>query len=240
MIGPMIHRLLRRDDLALLVNVIAERSPDSRNDAKESLESGAVDALLDHPAALDAVRGRGGVPAPLPLPLLWYVPIRAALRSRGKHDIAVADYTASVPIAFLRTANLRAVSRGEAGIAMWWDSIERLPHGTVAQAERAALCGALALWWAGCFPDWVQRKGRGPGTLRAYTDFARAALQFSAHFISRQLPEISRVYRRTASEIEIVRDALAEVGSSYLGSEAHTSQGRIRRFLSQISRDFAD
>ena len=80
MILPTVHRSLQRGDLARLVAEIARGAPDAAGPAVEALETGDVDALLDQSAALDAVRGFGGAPAPLPLTLLWYVPVRAALR----------------------------------------------------------------------------------------------------------------------------------------------------------------
>src|SRR6266481_1361302 len=82
MIRPMIHRQLTRGDLACLVDEIARMDVSEGREADEALQAGAVDTVLDSPAALEAVLGRGGAPAPLPLTLLWYIPIRAQLRTR--------------------------------------------------------------------------------------------------------------------------------------------------------------
>src|SRR5205823_5311933 len=68
--------------------------------AAEAVEAGAVDAVLDSPAALEAVRGQGGAPAAVPLSILWYVPVRAALRARGVSDVELADYAATLPVVF--------------------------------------------------------------------------------------------------------------------------------------------
>src|SRR5438093_891688 len=83
MIRPIIHRQLTRGDLACLVDEIARMDVSEGREADEALQAGAVDTVLDSPAALEAVLGRGGAPAPLPLTLLWYIPIRAPLRSRA-------------------------------------------------------------------------------------------------------------------------------------------------------------
>src|SRR5207244_11688625 len=83
MIRPIIHRQLTRGDLACLVEEIARMDVTEGREADQALQAGAVDTVLDSPAALDAELGRGGAPAPLPLTCLSYVPIRAQLRHRG-------------------------------------------------------------------------------------------------------------------------------------------------------------
>src|SRR6266851_3753619 len=149
MITPIIHRGLTREDLARLVAEIGRVDQAEAHAAEESLQAGEVDAVLDSPAALEAVHGRGGAPAAVPLTLLWYVPVRAALRARGVTDVELADYVATVPVVFATWRAVRAVARGETGISVWWRYVASLPDGTVAQAEGAADVAALALWWAG-------------------------------------------------------------------------------------------
>src|SRR6266566_2021983 len=112
MIRPIIHRQLTRGDLACLVDEIARMDVSEGRDADQALQAGAVDTVLDSPAALEAVLGRGGAPAPLPLTLLWYIPIRAQLRNRGVTDILLADYAATLPVVFARRGRtLRARGR---------------------------------------------------------------------------------------------------------------------------------
>src|SRR5439155_1175637 len=94
-------------------------------------------------------RGRGGAPAAVPLTLLWYVPVRAALRARGVADVELADYAATLPVVFATWRAVRTVARGETGLDVWSRYVASLPDGTVAQAEGAADVAALALWWAG-------------------------------------------------------------------------------------------
>src|SRR3954470_20291243 len=116
MIRPIIHRQLTRGDLACLVEEIARMDVSEGREADQALQAGAGDAVLDSPAALEAVLGRGGAPAPLPLTLLWYVPIRAQLRARGVTDIVLADYAATLPVVFATSQSLRAIARGEDGM----------------------------------------------------------------------------------------------------------------------------
>src|SRR5260370_794849 len=172
MITPMIHRQLTRGDLGRLVDEIARLDNAAGRSAEQALGGGDVDAVLDSPAALEAVRGRGGAPAPLPLTLLWYVPIRAELRANGVTDIELADYTATLPVVFATSRALRGVAHGDNGVAVWWRFVSSLPPSTVAQAEGAADSAPVPLWGAGCFPEWVAPRGAGHGMAHAYLPFA--------------------------------------------------------------------
>jgi hypothetical protein len=233
----MIHRWLTRSDLAALVHEIARTNPAAAVDAARDLDDGAIDALLDSPAALDAVRGRGGAPAALPLTLLWYIPVRAALRAAGENDIDLADFTATIPITFVSSRATRLAGSKEPGLHVWTAVIGALPSGTVAQAERAAYCASLALWWAGCFPERIERTG-GQGMLRAYGDFAAATLSQASRILSQLAPERSRLYAHAADRREALVGALDETRKDYLGRGAHSADERLRRFLDRIESDF--
>src|SRR5438128_2889042 len=116
MIRPIIHRQLTRGDLACLVDEIARMDVSEGRDADQALQAGAVDTVLDSPAALEAVLGRGGAPAPLPLTLLWYNPIRAQLRTHGVTDILLADYAATLPVVFATSHSRTAIALAEDGM----------------------------------------------------------------------------------------------------------------------------
>jgi hypothetical protein len=233
MITPIIHRGLTREDLARLVAEIGRVDQAEAHAAEEALQAGEVDAVLDSPAALEAVHGRGGAPAAVPLTLLWYVPVRAALRARGVSDVELADYVATVPVVFATWRAVRAVARGETGISLWWRYVASLPDGTVAQAEGAADVAALALWWAGCFPERVTRRAAGRGMLRAYVTFAAQALALAARILARQGP-VASLCARAAEEAEALHAALAEARRDYLGQDTHSAESRLKRFLSRL------
>src|SRR5207245_4024768 len=127
-------RQLTRGDLACLVDEIARMDVSEGREADEALQAGAVDTVLDSPAALEAVLGRGGAPAPLPLTLLWYIPIRAQLRTRGVSDILLADYAATLPVVFATSRRHSAIARGEDGMAEWCRLVAALPTVTVEPA----------------------------------------------------------------------------------------------------------
>jgi hypothetical protein len=234
MITPMIHSMLRREDLIRLVDEIASTDPSKAYPAAKQLEAGKVDSLLDSPVALAAVRGRGGAPAPLPLSLLWYVPIRATLRERGIPNIELADFTATLPVSFLLAKAMRRATQQDATLAGWTEEIHSLPRATVVQGERAAYCGALALWWAGVFPERVGRRGMGTNMIRAYVEFASGAFDLAAHNLQRAVPRAAAVYAAAAERTVVLRDALQDTSRDYLGPYAHSTAGRLDRYLARL------
>jgi hypothetical protein len=240
MITPMIHNMLRREDLIRLVDEIASTDPSEAYPAAKQLEAGKVDSLLDSPVALAAVRGRGGAPAPLPLALLWYVPIRATLRDRGIPNIELADFTATLPVSFLLAKAMRRATQREATLAGWTEEIHSLPSGTVVQGERAAYCGALALWWAGVFPERVSRRGMGASMVRAYVEFASGAFDLAARNLLSAVPRAAAVYAGAAERTVVLRDALRDTSRDYLGPDAHSAAGRLDRYLARLKPSSED
>jgi len=231
MIRPLIHRALSREDLHRLVAEIARLDRAEARVAEQAIQAGDVDAVLDSPAALEAVRGHGGPPAAVALTLLWYVPVRAALCARGVADVELADYAASVPVVFATRSALLSVARGEAGIAVWWRHVASLPDGTTAQAEGAADVAALALWWAGCFPEWITRRA-GAGILEAYVTFAAQALRLAARILA--VHGSGSLWARAADQAEALYEALADTRRDYLGRDAHTPEARLARYLARL------
>ena len=236
MIQPMVHQSLGRDDMARLVSAIHCGNPHAAETAARALEDGRVDLVLDAPEALDAVRGYGGAPAPLPHTLLWYIPIRAALRDSGEHDILLADFAASIPLAFLQSRATDLVHRGDQTLAAWWRAVAVSPAKSRARAERAAQCGALALWWAGCFPQHVVRGG-GPGMIRAYLTFSTTMLVQASYLVCGRLPRLAAIYQHAAHRVGLIHQALRGTAVDYLGSDAHSPAGRLSRYLTRLSDD---
>ena len=235
MIRPIIHRQLTRGDLSRLVDEIARVDVAEGREAEHALQAGAVDTVLDSPAALEAVQGRGGAPAPLPLTLLWYIPIRAQLRALGVTDIALADYAATLPVVFATSHSQSAIAQGENGVVEWWRFVAALPSGTVAQAEAAADAAALALWWAGCFPEWVERGGSGRGMVHAYVTFAGQMLALAADLLEARAPEEAALCARAAEARTALHAALAEARSDYIGDDPHSTENRLERFLKRLN-----
>lgn len=207
MIVASVRQSLTWDDLVRLVEGIGRSDATAGREAAAALDAGDVDRVLDSDGALSAVRAAPSLPPALPFSLLWYVPLRVELRARGEYDAELADYGASVCVALLRTRAARVAGRLEPGIADWTHAIDALPDDSVARGELASDCGALALWWAGVFPERLERTG--DGALRAYVTFAARALDLAAMLLRDYRPGVSALYQRAAAIAPDLREALA-------------------------------
>ena len=233
MFVPMIHHWIGRDDMACVLREIAAVNPQAAEQAAVMLQRGDVDAVLDLPVTLDVVRGLGGRPAPLPLSILWYVPVRAALRERGESNVRFADFTATIPVAFHSMRSIREAQPGESGLEGWMRSITSLPRYSLVRAKRSAQLAAMALWWVGCYPERVQHLG-GVGMLRAYVDFAAGAFADAAGTLCQRAPDAADIYRQVSARAALVSAALTEVKRDYLGAQAHDQSRRLDRFLTRL------
>jgi hypothetical protein len=232
MIAPTVHRQLRRSDVQELISAIARTDRRAAGAATVALERGDVDMVLDTPAAAEAVRGNGGAPAPVSLLLLWYVPIRAELLARHESNIRVADFTATVPLFFLRARN-RSAQFTDTYLSDWVRTVESLPRGTTGRAEAASRCAARALWWAGCFPTHLEDR-YGAGARKAFLTLAATMLREAARIIQTKAQDLSELYTQVAGEVDMLGDALRAVAVDYLGENAHTARGRLERYLARM------
>jgi hypothetical protein len=71
--------------------------------------------------------------------------------------------------------------------------------------------------------------------LRAYGDFAAAALDLASRSLSSAVPGLAQLYARASARTSVVRDALGAVRVDYLGRDAHTPEGRLERFLTRLA-----
>jgi hypothetical protein len=232
MLAPTVHRQLQRSQVLELIAAIGRTDRTAASEAAAALERGEVDRVLDTPAAVDAVRGHGGAPAPVSLALLWYVPVRAELLARQESNVRVADFTATVPLVFLRRRR-GAVPLAGAHVSEFLRAVEALPRGTTGRAEAAARYGAHALWWAGCFPAHLRdRYGRGAPS--AFLHMAATLMLEAARTISGRAPDLAELYVMVAGRVELLGEALHAVAADYLGPDAHTARGRIDRYLARL------
>lgn len=232
MIAPTVHQQLRRSDVQQLIAAIGRSDRRAAGEAAAALERGDVDTVLDAPAAAEVVRGNGGAPAPVSLPLLWYVPVRAELLARHEASIGVADFAATVPLIFLR-ARTRSTRFTDTYLTDWVRTVESLPRGTTGRAEAAARCAARALWWAGCFPTHLEDR-YGAGSRKAFLTLAASMLREAASIMATRASDLADLYLRVAGEIDLLGDTLRTVAVDYLGKDAHTAGSRLDRYLARL------
>jgi hypothetical protein len=215
-----------------LIAAIGRNDRTAAGEAAAALERGEVDMVLDTPAAVDAVRGHGGAPAPVSLALLWYVPVRAELLARHESNVRVADFTATVPLVFVRRRRGSVPAAGE-HVSEFLKAVEALPRGTTGRAEAAARCGARALWWAGCFPGHLEDR-YGRGARRAFLHMAATLMLEAARIMSGRAPDLAELYVMVAGRVDLLGEVLYAVAVDYLGPDAHTTRGRIDRYLARL------
>jgi hypothetical protein len=232
---PEIHRHLTRDDLAILTGEISRLDRSEGRKAREAVNRGDIDTVLDSDAALQAVLGRGGPPGAISLPVMWYVPIRAELKKAGEKSIALADYVAGIPVLFSSPDSAALVTKTEPMLHTWLEGVERLPSNTVAQAERAVEVAALAIWWSGCFPERVTGKvSEDSDALRAYHDLASQMFNLVGRIMSVKIPTVAAFYLGIAARTTVIGTALACVSKNFLGPAAHSPNERLNRFLGRL------
>src|SRR2546426_12506369 len=95
----------------------------------------------------------------------------------------------------------------------------------------------LALWWAGCFPEWVERGSSGNGMVRAYVTFAGRMLALAADLLESSAPEEAALCARAAEARTELHAALAEARVDYIGEDPHSSESRLNRFLRRLAQD---
>src|SRR5260370_1234723 len=131
-----------------------------------------------------------------------------------------------MPVGFATWQAVRTGARGEPGIGVWWRYVASLPDGTVAQAEGAADVAALALWWAGCFPEWVMRRAAGRGVIRSSDTFAGQALRPAARLLALPGPGASPFPRAGAGAGRVDSPRRADFG--VVNEVAGASEDRAR------------
>lgn len=237
MILPGVRTAFDRNEAAFLVWLLARGADDERARLEERLRDEGLDGILDDPRTLNAVMARRELSTAQP-GLVFYLLVRHALLEDGLTDRVIADYIASLVLAFGRAG--RAFRIGDDGqefhhlvdiVAATADSC-----GKRAFLLRAHL-GEYALWLSGLFPDHitarVQRRG-APG-LDYYEQLGAQGYRLAARYADAEQHGLDRVYRECADAFPALRIALNRVADRHL----FPARGdRIERLLRQVTDSF--
>jgi len=163
---------LTAHDLQLLVLLLSRGSAMERRRVERRLETDGPDALLDEPALLERLLAVRSLLVPSDH-LFFYVVVRAALRRSGVESRELADYLASLLIAFGQRDRAWRIDWND-------DQRHRYLVDIVQDAEQSsgdrrfkvfAHLGNYALWLAGVFPHYIAaRQVRRGGPDLAYYD----------------------------------------------------------------------
>lgn len=205
---------LSAHDLQLLVLLLSRGSAVARRRVERKLETEGPDALLDAPELLERLLAVRSLLVPSDH-LFFYVVVRHALRRSGLDDRDVADYLASLLIAFGQRDRAWRIDWND-------DQRHRYLVDIVQDAEQSsgdrrfkvlAHLGNYALWLAGVFPDYIaaRRVRRGGPDLSYYETLgSRGYGQASDHALA-DAYGLEEIFRVAAERFPEVRTALNEV-----------------------------
>lgn len=231
MIMPTIRASFGRSEALHLIELLGRNDVELRDAARERLEKGGVDSLLDDPRVLNAlltdpeVKSRPGV--------IFYVLVRQSLLELGVDDPAAADYVASLLEQFGRSHRAYRISEdGEEEYRYLVDLMLRLgsASGREAFLLRAHM-GNFALWLSGLFPDFVEARvqRRGAPPISYYERMGSTGYQMASESPEAAALGVKDVLASVARHFPGVRGALNRVSDRYLWRDAGNPVGRLLR-----------
>ena len=235
MILPTIRASFGRRDALHLVDLLARHDPDLRDAARSRLEEYGPDSLLDDPRVRNALLTDPDVQAPPSL--VFYVLVRQALLEGGIDSVAIADFVASVVVAFTRTERAYRISEEtEEEFHYLVDMIEQL---RTAEERRAFLLrahmGNYSLWLAGLFPDYLEARvrRRGAPSIDYYDRMGRTGYLLASESPQAAALGVNQVFEDVARSFTGVRTALNRLSDRYLWPGGGDPVNRLLREVTQ-------
>lgn len=231
MILGNVRASLTRDDAQLALRLIARDSRAERERSEAQLRDEGIDALLDDPRLVPALR-ESSVGMHASLPLFCYAVVRRAMCTVGERDRALADYVAAILLHFgLRDRASRVAEQDDES----YDSLAALLEDLDGPDVRRNFLvrqhlGNYALWISGVFPDYVEQRRwrRGGPDLDYYEDLGRRGFMLAAdHRLARE-HGLAPLLRDAADRFSTLRLALNAVSDSLLFPNV-TSPERLMR-----------
>jgi hypothetical protein len=213
-----VRQRLTRDDAQLALRLVSRGSANDFAAAEDALRRHGLDALLDDPRLLEALR-ESRQAAHASLPLFAYVIVRHALRDVHEHDRGISDYVASILVHFALHDNAHRISGSDDEV---YDTVAALlaevDHGDATRRflVRAHL-GNYALWLGGLFPDRVEHRHsrRGGPDLDYYDEMGQRGFALAAqHQLAKQYG-MEALFEATAERFPRIRAALNQVSDRF-------------------------
>jgi hypothetical protein len=237
MIVPNVRETFGRSEAALLIWLLSRGSEPDRDRLEGRLREEGLDAMLDDPRTFNAIMA-GREFSSASSELVFYVLVRHALLEEGIVDLQLADYIASLLLAFGRSGRAFRVAGSEQEFHHLVDIVAAADHSDDRQAFllRAHL-GEFALWLSGLFPDHiaarVQRRG-APG-IHYFEELGSAGYRMASKHRDAEHHGLDRVYGNCAEAFRSVRTSLNRIADRHL----FPARGdRIERLLRQVADEF--
>jgi hypothetical protein len=234
MIMPVIRSSFGRGEALHLVELLGRSDPELRRSAQERLEEEGLDGLLDDPRLLNALLTDDDVKSRPEI--VFYVLVRQSMLERGVDDPVVADYVASLLVAFGRSRRAYRISDdGEEEYGYLVDLMTRLreARGREAFLLRAHM-GNFALWLSGLFPDFLEARTRRKGAppISYYERMGSTGYMMASRSPEAASLGLEDALRVVARQFSGVRSALNRVSDRYLWRESGNPVGRLLREVS--------
>ena len=233
MILPTIRASFGRREALQLVELLGRHDTELRDAALARLEESGLDALLDDPRVLNALLTEPDVNAPPGL--VFYALARHALLEGGIDDARVADHVASLLVTFGRERRAYHISDTDPEEFHYLvDLVIRMGE---AEEGRAFLLrthlGNFALWLAGLFPDYLERRTRRGGPpLDYYERMGITGYRMAADSRQAESLGVGSLYRDVSTHFSGVRSALNRISDRYLWPDSGDPVGRLLREVS--------
>lgn len=237
MIIPTIRASFGRAEALQLVELLGRRDAELRVAARERLEEGGLDSLLDDPRVLNALLTEEDVRSRPEL--VFYVLVRQSMLERGVDDVVTADYVASLLVRFGQKRRAYRISEdGHTEYGYLVDLMTRLPTASAREAFMIrAHMGNFALWISGVFPDFVQARvdRRGAPPLSYYEEMGSTGYRMASESPEADALGLRPVFATVSQHFSGVRAALNRVSDRYLWRDGANPVGRLLREVSYVA-----
>jgi hypothetical protein len=238
MILPTIRASFGRRDAVHLAELLGRHDAELREAALARLDESGVDSLLDDPRVLNALLTEQDVNAPPAL--IFYALARQALLEGGIDSPEVADFVASLLMAFGRARRAYQISENDPEEFHYLvDMVSSLEW---AEERRAFLLrthiGNFSLWLTGLFPDFLEARMRRKGgpPLDYYERMGSTGYRMAADSREAGRLGVEHLYRGVSKDFSGVRAALNRVSDRYLWPGGGDPIGKLlREVASKIS-----
>lgn len=226
-----------RADAQLVLALLAQSGAQIVDDAEARLRDDGLDAVLDDPRLLRALLSTqlGSCASE---PLFLYVVARHAMLQSGEDEAMLADYAASILLHFgLRgRANRVAASDDEQ-----YDTLAALagevdgPDARRTLLVRAHL-GNYALWLAGMFPDFIERRRwrRGGPPIDYYDEMGQRGFQLAAEHRLANEQGLKPMFALAAAHFGAMRVALNRVSDTLMFPNASSPERIMRQVRDEV------
>lgn len=241
MILPRLRASFDRADAVALVDLLGRDDPSLREAAQARLDQEGLDALLDDPRILNALLTESDVP--VGPSMVFYVLVRQALLESRVPDPGIADFLATLVLAFgSGTRAYRISEHSEEEFHYLVDLAARMGE-TASDSREAFLLrshmGNYALWLTGLFPDFVESRvrRRGAPPVGYYEAMGSSGYRSAAATAQARELGVEALFNGVARDFPRMRVALNRLSDRHLWKGKGDPVGRLLR---EVTDGFGD